>query len=90
MPRLRYLDVEYEALTGETVLEALLRQGAQVPYSCRRGSCHTCALHCSEGQVEHGRAFGVAPDERALEILRTDADGKTSDIKFGIAGANSS
>ncbi len=71
MPRLRYLDVEYEALTGETVLEALLRQGAQVPYSCRRGSCHTCALHCSEGQVEHGRTVdaGLLADGHILPCV---------------------
>ena len=55
MSAIRYDGRDYEARTGETVLEALLRQGAIADYSCRRGSCHTCALRCLDGQVEHTR-----------------------------------
>ncbi|MDD3784086.1 MAG: 2Fe-2S iron-sulfur cluster-binding protein [Hydrogenophaga sp.] len=36
---------------GETVLDALLRVGADVAFSCKGGSCHTCMLHCLEGEV---------------------------------------
>ena len=46
---------DHDVRNGETVLEALLRQGAVADYSCRRGSCHTCALRCLEGEVEHTR-----------------------------------
>ncbi len=55
MRLIRYDGHEYEAQAGETVLEALLRQGAAADYSCRRGSCHTCALRCLDGKVEHTR-----------------------------------
>jgi len=48
------------AAAGETVLEALLRQGAAVAHSCRRGTCHTCVLHCEEGEVSHDRAVDAA------------------------------
>lgn len=41
------IDVE----TGETVLEAGLRQGVAMAFSCRGGSCHTCVLRCEEGQI---------------------------------------
>jgi ferredoxin-NADP reductase/ferredoxin len=41
---------KYECLPGETVLEALLRQGASVPYSCRKGVCLSCMLKCSRGE----------------------------------------
>lgn len=34
----------YEILDGESLLEALLRGGADVPFSCRKGSCHTCMM----------------------------------------------
>lgn len=55
MSTIHYDGRNFEALSGETVLEALLRQGAVADYSCRRGSCHTCALRCLEGQVQHTR-----------------------------------
>lgn len=34
----------YEVREGESVLEALVRGGASVRFSCRKGSCHTCML----------------------------------------------
>ena len=37
---------------GETVLDALLRQGVEMPFSCKGGVCHTCLLQCTEGPVE--------------------------------------
>lgn len=57
MATITYLDSQYEARDGETVLEALLRQGARMPFSCRKGSCHTCILKCDAGDVEHSRAI---------------------------------
>lgn len=34
----------YEVQEGESLLEALLRGGAEVPFSCRKGSCQTCMM----------------------------------------------
>lgn len=34
----------------ETVLGALLRQGEEVPYSCRSGVCRSCLLQARQGQ----------------------------------------
>ena len=39
----------YTALERESVLETLLRGGAEVRYSCRKGSCQTCLLRVVEG-----------------------------------------
>lgn len=50
----------YEVRGNETVLEALLRQGAAVSYSCRRGSCQTCIMKCDDGTVVHAPAIDVA------------------------------
>jgi ferredoxin-NADP reductase/ferredoxin/truncated hemoglobin YjbI len=55
MKTIKLRGMNYDVRNGETVLEALLRQGAETDYSCRRGSCHTCALRCLEGEVEHTR-----------------------------------
>jgi ferredoxin-NADP reductase len=38
---------------SDTLLEALLKAGVKVPYSCRVGRCGTCRLQVLAGQVEH-------------------------------------
>ena len=59
-PAIRFRDVRYLVAEGETVLDALLRQGAEVAHSCRKGSCHTCVLRCDEGDVHHDKAIDAA------------------------------
>lgn len=38
----------------ETILEAALRNGFTLPYSCREGVCGVCKGKIIEGQVDHG------------------------------------
>lgn len=38
----------------ETVLEAAIRQGIQLPYGCKNGACGSCKGRLLEGQVLHG------------------------------------
>lgn len=38
---------------GEAVLAAALRQGIQLPYGCRTGSCGTCRAHLRTGGIEY-------------------------------------
>ena len=48
------LNFEHQTLTcrdDESVLDALLRRGINVPFSCRKGVCHVCLQHCSEGPI---------------------------------------
>lgn len=52
----------------ETLLDALLRQGADVPHSCGRGSCHTCLLHVDHGEVSATRALDPALAARRLVL----------------------
>lgn len=42
----------YEVGPQETVLEALIRGGADVAFSCRKGSCQVCLLRAVEGENE--------------------------------------
>lgn len=44
-------DIDVEA--GETLLDAALRQGFVLPYSCRGGSCGTCKGRLLSGQVDY-------------------------------------
>lgn len=34
---------------GETVLDALLRENIDIPYSCKQGACQSCMLRCLQG-----------------------------------------
>lgn len=51
---LRGSEKQFEASIDETVLEAALRHGFVLPYSCRTGSCGTCKAFVASGQVDHG------------------------------------
>lgn len=55
MSTLNFEGRQYTTTTDESLLEALLRQGAEVPHSCRRGSCHTCVLKIESGAVTLSR-----------------------------------
>src|SRR5687767_14791893 len=47
--------------SGEKILEAALRQGVTLAYSCRNGACGTCKGVLRAGQVDYG-----SYEERAL------------------------
>lgn len=44
---------QFEAAPGEVVLDAAIRAGAPIPYSCRGGTCRTCISRVLSGCVEH-------------------------------------
>jgi len=59
----------FTAEVGESVLEAALRQGLVIPYSCRGGTCATCMGKVVEGDVTYpGDELppGLDPKEAAI------------------------
>lgn len=54
----------YTCREGESVLEALLRQGAETPFSCRAGSCHTCIRRATSGTVPDDANRTLRPELR--------------------------
>ena len=54
------------ARTGETVLEAALRQGFPLHYGCRNGACGSCKGRVLEGRVDHGsyQASALSDEEK--------------------------
>jgi len=42
----------------ETILNAALRHGYTMPYSCREGACGVCKGKVVEGQIDHGNYLG--------------------------------
>lgn len=47
--------------TGETLLDAWLRQAVNARFSCKGGSCHTCMLRCTQGALPARSQIGIAP-----------------------------
>lgn len=47
----------------ESILDAALRQGADLPYACKGGVCTTCKALLTEGEVTMDVNWGLEPDE---------------------------
>ena len=43
----------FEVDEGEIVLDAAMRQGVAIPYSCRSGTCRTCLSRVVSGRIDH-------------------------------------
>lgn len=50
---------------GETILEAALREGVALPFSCTVGGCASCKVHVLEGEVALNEPNCLAADEKA-------------------------
>jgi ring-1,2-phenylacetyl-CoA epoxidase subunit PaaE len=56
---------------GSTILDAAMRAGADLPYSCKGGVCSTCMAKVLEGSVEMDVNYGLEPDEVAAGFVLT-------------------
>ncbi len=54
-----YAGSDYDLLPSETVLDVLLRHGVDAPYSCRKGSCFSCMLRATSGELPPGAQDGL-------------------------------
>jgi len=61
LPTVHYAGLSVPTRPQESLLDALLRQGAQVAFSCRGGSCHACLLHCGSGPIPEAAQRGLSP-----------------------------
>ena len=64
---------------GETILEALRRNGFDAPSSCESGSCGTCRTKLLAGEAEH-RDFVLDAAERRREIMLCVSRAKTAEL----------
>ncbi|GAB1398041.1 MAG TPA: phenylacetate-CoA oxygenase/reductase subunit PaaK [Saprospiraceae bacterium] len=56
---------------AETILDAAMQQGADLPFSCKGGVCCTCRAKLVEGEVDMTRNFGLEPDELEAGFILT-------------------
>lgn len=64
-PVIEYMGKSVAVQADETVLNALLRAGIDVPFSCKAGSCQTCLLQCLEGEMPERSQRGLSDTLRA-------------------------
>jgi ring-1,2-phenylacetyl-CoA epoxidase subunit PaaE len=48
---------------GQSILDAALQQGADLPYACKGGVCTTCKAKLAEGKVEMSVNWGLEDEE---------------------------
>jgi ring-1,2-phenylacetyl-CoA epoxidase subunit PaaE len=71
-------DLNYDS---ESILDAALKQGADLPYACKGGVCTTCKAKLVEGEVNMDVNWGLEPDEVAKGyILTCQSHPKTSKV----------
>lgn len=56
---------------GSTLLDAAMRAGADLPFSCKGGVCSTCKARVLEGTVQMEINYGLEPDEVAAGYVLT-------------------
>lgn len=54
---------------SESILEAALDQGADLPFSCKGGVCSTCRAKLVEGEVEMEVNYALEPEEVAAGYI---------------------
>lgn len=51
------------AYNGDSILDAALKKGADLPYACKGGVCCTCRAKVTEGAVDMEVNYALEPDE---------------------------
>lgn len=64
MATITYGDRHLQTEDGESVLDTLLRNGIDAPYSCKVGVCQTCIMQCSNGQLPEDAQVALKPNLR--------------------------
>jgi len=74
------VDVDAE---DESILDAALRAGADLPYACKGGVCATCRCKVLEGEVDMAINYSLEADEVAKGyVLSCQALPKSSNVRI--------
>ena len=59
------------SFNGDSILDAALKNGADLPYACKGGVCSTCRAKLVEGEVEMEVNYSLEKDELAKGFVLT-------------------
>jgi ring-1,2-phenylacetyl-CoA epoxidase subunit PaaE len=60
---------EVSVPAGQTILDVLLKQGHDAPFSCKSGACSTCIAKVTSGSVTMDNCFALDDDEVAKGFI---------------------
>ncbi len=86
MATITFSGTAYSCHADETVLEALIRQGAEPPSSCRSGSCQTCMMRAVEGTPPPDSQKGLKPTLQHRGFFLACICRTTTDMQVALAG----
>lgn len=69
MAKITYKGVTYQSREDESVLDAFLRLGVSIPFSCRSGICHVCLQRCVGGAVPKKAQAGLRESLRQRDYF---------------------
>ncbi len=84
MPVITWEGKQYACAEGETVLEALERQGAVIPSSCRAGACQTCLVRAIRGNPGEEAQRGLKDTQKAQNWFLACLCKPTEDLEIGL------
>ena len=67
----RSFEVTIPFNSDQTILDAALQQGADLPYACKGGMCCTCKAKLLEGEVSMDVHWGLEEEEVAKGYILT-------------------
>ncbi|MBW8185905.1 2Fe-2S iron-sulfur cluster-binding protein [Shewanella nanhaiensis] len=82
MTRFYFDEQSVESIEGETVLDALIRQGHSLNYSCRKGACKTCLVQHIGGDIPSGAQRGLTSELKSDAYLCACQCKPTQDLKL--------
>ena len=84
MTRVRYQNQTLELAPDQTVLDALLEQGIEVPFSCRNGVCQTCLMRATEGNPPEESQKDLSPALKLRNHFMACACRPTEDLTVSL------
>ncbi len=88
MPSVRFGEFASELQAGESTLDALLRSGASVSYSCKAGSCGSCMLRAVEGGVPEKAQTGLKDSWKVRGYFLACVCHPEGDLTCALVGAD--
>ncbi len=67
--KILYENKQYDLQNNETVLDCLLREGLNIPHSCKAGSCQSCLMKMISGDIPEAAQQGLKPSFKQMKLF---------------------